>query len=68
MDKYFAKIKTAFNGVDYEYNNLKELLSIDIDDINKFIAYYHTNKDDFNYELLELELRLRALKDKLENG
>lgn len=68
MDKYFAKIKTAFNGVDYEYNNLKELLSIDIDDINKFIAYYHTNKDDFNYELLELELRLRALRDKFENG
>ena len=68
MDKYFSKIKTAFNGVDYEYNNLKELLSIDIDDINKFIAYYHTNKDDFNYELLELELRLRALRDKLENG
>ena len=68
MDKYFAKIKTAFNGVDYEYNNLKELLSIDIDDINQFIAYYHTNKDDFNYELLELELRLRALRDKLDNG
>ena len=68
MVKYFAKIKTAFNGVDYEYNNLKELLGIDIDDINKFIAYYHTNKDDFYYELFELELRLRALRDKLENG
>lgn len=68
MNKNLAKIKTAFNGVDYEYNNLKELLSIDIDDINKFIAYYHTNKDDFNYELLELELRLRALRDKLDNG
>lgn len=68
MDEYFAKIKTAFNGVDYEYNNLKDLLSIDIDNIDKFLAYYHTNKDDFYYELFELELRLRALRDKLENG
>ena len=68
MDRYLEKIETAFNGVNYEYGNLKELLNIDIDDINKFIAYYHTNKDDFNYELLELELRLRALRDKLDNG
>lgn len=67
MDKYFAKIKTAFNGVNYEYDNLKELFNMNIDDINKFIAYYHTNKDDFNYELFELELRLRALRDKLEH-
>lgn len=68
MDKYLAKIKTAFYGVDHEYNDLKELLGIDIDDINQFIAFYHTNKDDFYYELFELELRLRALRDKLENG
>lgn len=68
MDKYFAKIKTAFNGVDYEYNKLKDLLSIDIDNIDKFLAYYYTNKDDFNYELFELILRLRALRDKLNEG
>ena len=68
MDKYLAKIKTAFNGVDYEYNNLKDLLSIDIDDINKFLYHYYTNKDDFYYELFEFELRLRALRDKLDNG
>ena len=71
MDKYFAKIKTAFNGVDYEYNNFKEFLSIDIDDIDdidKFLAYYHTNKDDFYYELFELELRLRALRDKINES
>lgn len=68
MDKYLAKIKTAFYGVDNEYNNLKDLLSIDIDNIDKFLAYYHTNKDDFYYELFEFELRLRALRDKLDNG
>lgn len=68
MDKYFAKIETAFNGVNYEYGNLKELLSLDIDFINTFIEYYDNNKIDYYYELFELELRLRALRDKLENG
>ena len=68
MDTFLEKIETAFNGVNYEYGNLKELLNIDIDDINKFIVHYDINKDDFYYELFELELKLRALRDKLENG
>jgi len=67
MDKYFAKIKTALNGVNYEYDNLKELFNMDIDDINTFIEYYDNNKIDYYYELFELELRLRALRDKLEH-
>lgn len=67
MDRYLEKIETAFNGVNYEYGNLKELLNIDIDDINKFIEYYDINKNDFYYELFELELRLRALRDKLDH-
>ena len=68
MDTFLEKIETAFNGVNYEYGNLKELLGIDIDEVDNFIDYYDTNKIDFNCELFELELRLRALRDKLENG
>ena len=67
MDKYFEKIKTAFKRVNYEYDNIKELLGIDIDEVDNFIDYYDTNKIDFNCELFELELRLRALRDKLEH-
>ena len=67
MDRYLEKIETAFNGVNYEYGNLKELLNIDIDDINKFIVHYDINKDDFYCKLFELESRLRALRDKLEH-
>ncbi len=68
MDEFLEKIKTALNLVNYEFKNLKKLFSIDIDDINKFLYCYHTNKDEFNYELFELELRLRALRDKLNEG
>ena len=68
MDEFLEKIETALNLVDYEYKNQKKLFSIDIDNIDKFLAYYHTNKDDFNYELFELILRLRALRDKLNEG
>ena len=68
MDKYIEKIKTAFNKVDYEYNNIKELLGIDIEDIDNFIDYYDTNKIDFYCELFELELKFRALRDKLDHG
>lgn len=68
MNKNLAKIKTAFYEVDHEYNDIKELLGIDIDDINQFIEYYQTNKYDLKYELFELELRLRAFRDKLDNG
>ena len=53
----------ALNTVVYQ-----RFLSIDIDNINKFLPYYHINKDDFYYELFELELRLRALRDCIENG
>jgi len=68
MDEFLEKIETALNLVDYEYNNLKKLFSIDIDDINKFLYCYHTNKDEFNYQLFKLELRLRVLRDKLNEG
>ena len=37
MDKYFEKIKTAFKRVNYEYDNIKELLGIDIDEVDNFI-------------------------------
>ena len=67
MDRYLEKIETAFNGVNYEYGNLKELLNIDIDEVDNFIDYYDTNKIDFNCELFDLESRLRALRDKLDH-
>lgn len=68
MDEYLEKINTSLNFVDYEYKYLKKLFSIDIDDINKFLYIFQKNKDEFNYELFELILRLRALRDKLNEG
>lgn len=64
---YISKIECGFINVNYQINYIKEFLSTDIDDIEKFLREYYYNKDDLNYELFEFEIGLRALRDKLEN-
>lgn len=61
------KIECSFINVNYQINYMKEFLSIDINDIEKFLREFYFNIDDFNYELFEFEIGLRALRDKLEN-
>ena len=70
MNKYLHKIHQGFESVDYHLDSVKELLSEDIDanDIDRFIDFHIQNVSDFYYSLFELDLRLRALRDKLENG
>ena len=69
MDNYIKKIKEKLDAVESYYADIKELLLIDnIDDINRFIFIFHDCKHSFKYSIFELELKLRALRDKLENG
>ena len=69
MDNYIKKITEKLDAVESYYKDIKELLLInDIDDINRFIFIFSDCKHSFNYSIFELELKLRALRDKLENG
>jgi hypothetical protein len=71
MDKYLHKINEGFESVDYHLNSVKDLL-IEIIDIecnySNFLKYHNMNVKDFYYSLFELELRLRALRDKLNES
>ena len=68
MDNYIKKIKEKLDAVEYYYKDIKEFLLIDdIDDINRFIFIFSDCKHSFNYSIFELELKLRALRDKLEH-
>lgn len=68
MDKYIKKITEKLDAVENYYADIKELLLIDnIDDINRFIFIFSDCKHSFNYSIFELELKLRALRDKLEH-
>jgi len=67
MDNYIKKIKEKLDAVESYYEDIKELLlNDDIDDINRFIFIFSDCKHSFNYSIFELELKLRALRDKLE--
>jgi len=69
MNNYIRKIKEKLDAVESYYTDIKELLLIDdIDDINRFIFIFSDCKHSFNYSIFELELRLRALRDKLDHG
>jgi len=57
-------VEQSFESVNYQFNDIKELL-MDIDDMNNFLQIYYYNKIDINYTLLEFEIRLRALRDKI---
>ena len=68
MDRYLEKITEKLDAVESYFEDIKELLLInDIDDINRFIFIFHDCKHSFNYSIFELELKLRALRDKLEH-
>lgn len=68
MDKYIKKITEKLDAVESYFEDIKELLLIDdIDDINRFIFIFSDCKHSFNYSIFELELKLRALRDKLEH-
>lgn len=58
-------VEQSFESVKYQFSDMKELLLIDIDDMNNFLRIYYYNKIDINYTLLEFEIRLRALRDKI---
>jgi hypothetical protein len=69
MNNYIRKIKEKLDAVESYYTDIKELLLIDdIDDINRFIFIFSDCKHSFNYSIFELELKLRALRDKLDHG
>ena len=70
MDKYLHKIHQGFESVDYNLDSVKELLNeiIEVNEVNGALRHHNMNVKDFYYSLFELELRLRALRDKLENG
>lgn len=61
------KVECGFININYQINYMKEFLSTDIDDMEKFLREFYFNIDDFNYELFEFEIGLRSLRDKLEN-
>jgi hypothetical protein len=58
-------VEQSFESVKYQFSDMKELLLMDIDDMNNFLRIYYYNKIDINYTLLEFEIRLRALRDKI---
>jgi len=67
-NNFIYKVEAAFNHLQYSINDFKEFFNMDIDDMLKFITTLQSDIDDFKYELFEFELRLRALRDKLENN
>ena len=64
ISNIFDMVEQSFESVNYQFNDIKELL-MDIDDMNNFLQIYYYNKIDINYTLLEFEIRLRALRDKI---
>jgi hypothetical protein len=61
MNDYIYKVEAAFISLCYNFDCIKTAINIDINNIEEDIR-------DFNYELFELELRLRALRDKLNES
>jgi hypothetical protein len=57
MNDYLYKVEAAFIFVENQIDTIKRTINI-YNDIEEYF-------EDFNYELFELELRLRALRDKL---
>lgn len=58
-------VEQSFVSVKYQFDDMKDFLSMDEEDMNRFNRIFHYNKVDINYTLLEFEIRLRALRDKL---
>jgi len=65
MNNYLYKVEESFVSVQYQFDDMKKFLNMDMFDLDKYIDNFNYNIEDINYELFELELRLRALRDKL---
>lgn len=63
---YIDKVEQSFIGVEYNIKDIKDNLHIDVsENIIDFIYWLNLYYDDLKYELIELDIRLRALRDKL---
>ncbi len=60
MNNYIYKVEAAFIFVENQIDTIKRTVNIN-SDIEEYF-------EDFNHELFELELRLRALRDKLNES
>lgn len=65
---YLDKVEQGFIGVEYNIKDIKERLHIDVSENIDSIYWLNLYYDDLKIELDELDLRLRALRDKLKNG
>lgn len=63
---YIDKVEQSFIGVEYNIQDIKDNLHIDVsENIIDYIYWLNLYYDDLKYELIELDIRLRALRDKL---
>jgi hypothetical protein len=65
MNDYLYKVEESFVSVQFQFDDMKKFLNMNMFDLDKYIDDFNINIEDINYELFELELRLRALRDKL---
>ena len=65
IENIYDMVEQSFESVKYQFNDMKEFLLMGEEDMIRFYRIYHYNKVDINYTLLEFEIRLRALRDKL---
>jgi pullulanase/glycogen debranching enzyme len=68
MNDYLYKVEESFVSVQYQFDDMKKFLNMDMFDLDKYIDNFNYNIEDINYELFEFELRLRALRDKLNES
>ena len=68
MNDYLYKVESSFVNVQYQFEFMKESLNMDMFDLDKYYDNFYYNIQDINYELFEFELRLRALRDKLNES
>lgn len=62
---YIDKVEQSFIGIEYNIKEIKDNLHIDVSENIDFIYWLNLYYDDLRYELIELDIRLRALRDKL---
>lgn len=62
---YIDKVEQSFIGVEYNIKDIKDNLHIDVSENLDFIYWLNLYYDDLKFELIELDIRLRALRDKL---
>lgn len=65
---YIDKIEQSFIGVEYNIKDIKDNLHVDISKNMDYIYWLNLYYDDLKFELIELDIRLRALRDKLNES